>query len=399
MMTKPIDHVRALAEKIGCRMIGTPGNSAAEEYITQAFQKAGLGVERMPFSCPAWSAEKTQLWISGRPAEAYANAFSPACLVSRPIFPLCSLEALETADLDGKVALLMGDLVRGPLAAKSFFLKPERDLRIIHLLEAKRPAAVITVNPALGTHWRVIEDMEFTIPSVTVPLEVGLALASEAGNRVQLHIPAQCTAGETAHVLAHLPGRLPWSVVVCAHYDTKVDTPGASDNAAGVAVMLALSERLALQKNRRVGIEFVAFSNEEYDPTPEENVYFKTMSAGFENIVAVLNMDGLGNVASTTTLADFSGSAAFQQRGEALRQARPGVARTEPWPASNHFMFYTHGVPCVAISAAGPGVWHTPADLFSWIDPQMLDSAVDLLADLAAELDSRDPQWSRCQDG
>ncbi|MGQ9927004.1 MAG: M28 family peptidase [Chloroflexaceae bacterium] len=33
-------------------------------------------------------------------------------------------------------------------------------------------------------------------------------------------------------------------MILCAHLDTKIDTPGAADHAAGVAVLLALAEML-----------------------------------------------------------------------------------------------------------------------------------------------------------
>ena len=34
MNPKLLEHVRVLAGEIGCRMVGTPGNQAAAEYIT-----------------------------------------------------------------------------------------------------------------------------------------------------------------------------------------------------------------------------------------------------------------------------------------------------------------------------------------------------------------------------
>ncbi|WP_371879109.1 M28 family peptidase [Candidatus Chloroploca mongolica] len=32
---------------------------------------------------------------------------------------------------------------------------------------------------------------------------------------------------------------------MCAHFDTKINTPGASDNGGGAAALLALAERLS----------------------------------------------------------------------------------------------------------------------------------------------------------
>ena len=50
------------------------------------------------------------------------------------------------------------------------------------------------------------------------------------------------------------------AIVVGAHYDTVPGSPGADDNASGVAVLIELA---ALLKNEALPIRFVAFANEE----------------------------------------------------------------------------------------------------------------------------------------
>ena len=51
-------------------------------------------------------------------------------------------------------------------------------------------------------------------------------------------------------------------IVFCAHYDSKIDTPGAYDNAAGVGVLLTLAELFSGRKHRHT-LEWVAFTGEE----------------------------------------------------------------------------------------------------------------------------------------
>lgn len=45
------------------------------------------------------------------------------------------------AELDSRVGIMYGDLTKSPISPKSWFLKSERDDRLIHLLESKRPLA------------------------------------------------------------------------------------------------------------------------------------------------------------------------------------------------------------------------------------------------------------------
>lgn len=62
-----------------------------------------------------------------------------------------------------------------------------------------------------------------------------------------------------------IPGQQPHLApfLVGAHYDTVPGSPGADDNASGVAVMLALAKLLSQQRPKR-SIHFVAFDLEEY---------------------------------------------------------------------------------------------------------------------------------------
>ncbi len=54
-----------------------------------------------------------------------------------------------------------------------------------------------------------------------------------------------------------------------AHYDTKIDTPGAIDNGTGVVILLELLDYF--QRNPLpVGLEFIAFAGEEYLPIGDD---------------------------------------------------------------------------------------------------------------------------------
>ena len=92
--------------------------------------------------------------------------------------------------------------------------------------------------------------------------------------------------GETFHnveaVLAPRAGS-DESVVIGAHYDSVEGSPGADDNASGVAVVLEIA-RVLRDRPLRLHVRFVAFANEE---TP----YFNTA-------------DGMGSVAYARAFED-----------------------------------------------------------------------------------------------
>ena len=77
-----------------------------------------------------------------------------------------------------------------------------------------------------------------------------------------------------------------------AHFDTKIATPGALDNAAGVSALLGLAETLG-RAELACGLEFVAFNGEEYLPIGDDE-YLRRGESEFGQILAAINMDGIG---------------------------------------------------------------------------------------------------------
>jgi Zn-dependent M28 family amino/carboxypeptidase len=77
-------------------------------------------------------------------------------------------------------------------------------------------------------------------------------------------LPFGGVINEFLNIAAILPGSGPDAevLVVGAHYDTFPGTPGADDNASGVAAMLELARRLH-GSTGNVEVHFVAFANEE----------------------------------------------------------------------------------------------------------------------------------------
>lgn len=104
---------------------------------------------------------------------------------------------------------------------------------------------------------------------------------------------------EVENVIAELRGAtIPDEIVIlAAHYDSVDESPGADDNATGVAALLAIARRMREAKPDRT-VRFVAFVN-------EEPPFFKTSDMGSwryakrcrergETIVAMLSLEMLG---------------------------------------------------------------------------------------------------------
>lgn len=392
--TELSQHLSRLCVEIGPRPIGSPGDHAAAAYIQAVFQTAGLEVETQRFECPDWEDQGTSLALDGEPVMAAANAFSPACDVAAPGVAVGTVAELEAADLEGRVGILYGELTQAPLSPKSWFLKSEREDHIIRLLEAKNPAALVTVQPRMGDLERVIVDGEFLIPSASVPARVGLALLQRRNPSLHLRIQSRQAAGHTCNVVARKAGQDATRIVLCAHHDTTIDTPGALDNAAGVAALLTLAQVLGQQELMH-GLEWIAFSGHEYLPLGDDE-YLRRCGDQLEQIIVVINFDAVGQYLAANSIAMFASSAAFEDRVVEISRAYPGLAWVDPWPESNHSTFAWRGVPAIAFSSVGRiRLDHLRADSVEWVSPARLEEVVRLVMQIVADLQDKTPDWSR----
>ncbi len=119
-----------------------------------------------------------------------------------------------------------------------------------------------------------------------------------AGYAVRRH-PYEVDGTTVDNLDAELPGaeRPAEVLVVGAHYDSVPTTPGADDNASGVAALLEIARLLADARPVR-SIRFVAFVNEEpphfKQPTMGSLVYARACAARNEEVVGALVLETLG---------------------------------------------------------------------------------------------------------
>ncbi len=369
MSTSLTRHLEKLCVEIGTRPIGSPANERAADYIRDVFAALGWLVEEQPYACTGWDCAAVSLALGDEALAVEANAFSPACDVTAPAIAVSTLDELAAADLTGKIALLHGELVRSPLSPKSWFLKEERDDAIIGLLEAKQPAAVLAPPPPTIQYEQFTGDWELEIPAATAPLAVIERLLAESS---LLHLRLDCAkyAATARNIVARKATAFRQAqgssasecvdsakrVTLMAHFDTRINTPGALDNGGGVAVLLALAETLA-GHDLPFDLELVAFNGEEYLPIGDDEYVRRAGEASFGEILLAVNMDGSGYTGGANTIAQFNIAPELASRLAAITDRYPALQAVEPWPQSNHSTFAFRGVPALAFSAHGALRW------------------------------------------
>ena len=372
------DYLSYLAGTIGERPTGSDKNLLLQAVIRDHLARNGYTTTLLGFDIPSWSVRDARCSCDGRQVPVVANPYSPPCSVTARSAAIGTPGKLAAADLTGKVAVLHDDLTREPLMPRNFpFYAHAAHQEIVRLLEDKGPAAVITVCPREDQAVPVIIDGDFPVPSCTVTAYDGAFLISKAGSPVTLTLNTKSCPARAADVICRLPGTGHRKIVLCAHFDTKHGTPGALDNASGVAALMALAP---LFRERPLSNELELFfvNGEECYAAPGEVAYLRAGGCDPEKVALCVNIDGIGLTGLSPGISYYNCPARLETACEEARAGDPGMVRADPWPQGDHMMFAAAGIPCLAFSTSATlevvsEVIHTEKDRLECLDRAVVE--------------------------
>lgn len=374
-------HLDVLCNEIGARPTGSKMNQAAVEYVCEEFKRAGLSVLKQEFDCMDWSEGGGTLTIEGQDILTAPAPYSLPCNVQGELICIHTLEELRITPISGKIVLLCDALAAEPLMPKSFiFWNPEEHKETIALLERGGAQAVLTVSLSPECFVPIIEDGDFEIPCAMV-LPGNLPLLS-SGLSATLSLNTKRRPARAANVLATY-GKGEHKVCMSAHIDTKPGTPGALDNASGVAVLLALAEEMS-GRELPYQIEFVLFNGEDYYSNPGEMAYLASYLSTPADYVCAFNIDGVGVKGQALAYSFYECSEKLMNNLSKLAVGMEGFEQIDPWPQGDHTLFSFSGVPAIAVTSSGifdlvDSVLHSKRDSLELIDTEILESLVKFL--------------------
>lgn len=403
--TNPMDYLKVLTTQFSCRANGTQENKRAAEYLEQHFSQLGFDTTREYYPSVDWHVKGCNVLLGETPISAIANGYTLPCEIQAPFICVCSFEALEQIDCTNHILVLYGDLSKNELEAK-----PISDVPRYFPAEAKKLYESIENNPPLALVFIAHHDRTTslhndpcgTIPSLTVPLSAGRKLLDDEDNTLlSIHIEAARNETESWNVIARKQGKKPNKIILSAHFDTKFYCPGAYDNGSGVSLIMSLAAWIA-QKEWEYTVEFIAFNSEEMGPISGDEVYLMKrglsllpFSVGmkveaaevFKDIIAVINFDRVGMVAGTDTIGALQATHAFKTFVKETKAHFPSIVYQKSLPCSNHYIFSSHGVPCIFCSSNEKVFTaHTADDTCDWISQRKLMDVRDLVYELVCTL-------------
>ncbi len=202
------------------------------------------------------------------------------------------------------------------------------------------------------------------------------------------------------NVVATLNGTDPSSdaiFILCAHYDTSKDSPGANDDGSGIAAILAIAN-ICSQYSFNHTIRFIAFSGEEVGLFGSHDYARKSYEQN-ENIMAVLNVDTIGN---TTAEGGKILYLLKTERAEWISRLSKEISQTYMEyidlsvvsvgnRRNDHQAFLNYGYDAVQYVQLARGDYplHTPQDAIEKINYTYLVKVIKLIIAITVELATR----------
>jgi len=396
LITRSAAHLRALCVEIDSRRVGSEGNRAATRYAANVLRSCGFSVETPTFDCLDWGSDGASVTAGNESFEAFPSPYSLGCRAEARLVCAGTLGELESAEAGGQILLLRGELAREPLMPKNFpFYNPDEHKHIIQRLENLRPAAILTAasrNPEMVGAvypYPMFEDGDFDLPSAFMTEDEGQRLALHEGRTVRVESRCKRIPSTGCNVLA-TKGNPDSRIVVFAHIDSRIGTPGANDNASGVTALLLLAELLADYPGG-LGVELVAMNGEDYYSNPGERQYLAANTGRFEEIALGINLDDVGYLHGQVAFSLYGVRDEPSGRVRRVLGRHPGLVEGPPWYQGDHGLFMMNECPSLAVTTdrlaeVMAEITHSPRDTIDKVDPVKPAVVARALRDLIREL-------------
>ncbi|TAH60870.1 MAG: Zn-dependent exopeptidase M28 [Fermentimonas caenicola] len=368
-------HLHVLCNEIGERRVGSEKNRLATDYAGKILKEYGWQTEANKLSVIDWKTEGAELTCGDKSFEVFSSHYSLGCSVKGELIAIDTIDKLEQSNITDKIVLLYGDISSQQIAPKKFpFWNPEEHQHLISVLERNRPLAIITATKrdsalAGGVYpFPMFEDGDFDIPSVYMTDIVGEKLLKCKGETVELVSKAKRIPEIAYNIIGNNSTENSNRIVITAHIDTKIDTPGAIDNGTGVAVLLVLAEILK-DCSIKHPIELVVFNGEDYYGAPGQVEYVKQNSGKFSDILLNINIDGAGYHEGFSCFSPFNLPENVSTAFKDMLSDNPLIIEGLPWYQGDHSLFLQNRTPAIAVSSnwfienmESQEITHTPKD-------------------------------------
>lgn len=386
-------HLRALAEGIGVRLAGTEGERRAAQYAAEEFERRGAKVtlETFPIRAHRVDEERLEIEVQGRWRQYPCRLYSSTPGTDGPIeAPLVFFEAPteyrrpDLSHLTGKAVVHLGTHIE---SREHYRRLMEARPAFLLFVDVRYPGSVPLADGMFPSYVRALG----ALPTVNVAFMDAWDWNVGGAARARLLVRGGPEPAESQNVIAEFEGDAPNGglLFMGAHHDTQAGSPGADDNASGVAGLLEMA-RILGPRPRRHTLRLISFGAEEQLSVGSAEYVRKHREEVRRRGRLMFNLDSYGSAMGWTELVCNGARelAVWMAERFARHDLYPSFTGSTV-PYADHFPFVAAGVPGVYLGrrncVGGRFFHHRPDDDMSRVSPRVMARHLDAVADVMDE--------------
>jgi aminopeptidase YwaD len=361
------------------RPVGSENNRIILNKLKNEAEKLGYHTISLPMKTQLWDGKDSFLEQNGIKVKIHPSPFSPSFKGRGKLVSCQGWQDVE--DHPNSFLVFQESITKEGLMPLNFpvYFPPEHK-EIYGKIIRSDPKCIITETgkqqmSGLDPH-PYFEDGNFQYPTAYKGLDKSFNYEGEA----YVEINSQTRPVMAEQLLIEKKGQSAPVILICAHMDSKYNTPGALDNAAGVYTLVKLLDRLEGDPFNST-IHIMPFNGEENYGLPGQVRYLDYIKENKRIIKAVINIDSPGCRDSQNAVSFYN---IDEKRQEELLGKTQNLIKGVDWFAGDHAMFAFQGIPCIAATSGNLfeiaiRYTHTERDTKEIVDLQLIEKlAVDL---------------------
>ncbi len=324
---------------------GSPEELRCAQYLAQRCAAFGGQAEIEAFPVDMATIRQAKLYADGReiPCKGYLCAGSAE--VEAPLYYLTNTDPHSLAQCRDKIVLIDGYL--------GYWIYQD-------LVDNGALGFLTYDGNANYTDWD-IDQRELRsyvsqgrlIPGVNINAKSAISLIQGDVSRVKIILDQEQTTGQSHNVILDLPGEIPETIVLTAHYDSTSLSQGAYDNMSGSIGLLAMAEYFSTHPHRH-GLRFLWCGSEERGLLGSK-AYCAAHEESLKDVVLNVNLDMIGCIMGRFIACCSTEEALVSYIRYLASELGFGIDVKQDVYSSDSTPFADHGVPALSFARLAPG--------------------------------------------
>ena len=366
------DIMKIFEETAYVRMGGSPEELRCAEYLQQQCARMGLEATLEPFEVDMATMESASFTVDGEAIPCKGYLCSGSGQVAAPLYYLRNTDAYSLSLCRGKIVMVDGYL--------GYWVYQD-------ILE-NGAVGFVTYDGNINYADRDIDQRELRsfvskgnkILGVNINAKEAVKLIAQGAQEAVITISQTQYTGQSHNVVLDLPGQIPETIVLTAHYDSTSLSQGAYDNMSGSAGLLALADHFK-DAPHRYGLRFVWCGSEERGLLGAK-AYVAAHSEELDKFALNINLDMIGCIMGKFIACCTTEEALVQYLSYLGSELGFGIKAEQGVYSSDSTPFADKGVPALSFARISPpptGTIHNSYDTVALMSGRQMEADIEFI--------------------